>query len=69
MNTDVKKVERFTTQCLAGLRRAEALRPQIITREPRTVAEALVRYNELLTASEPIDPTTNRSFWTAHGSC
>ena len=28
--TDVKKVERFTTQCLAGLRRAEALRPRII---------------------------------------
>ena len=26
-------------------------------------------YNELLTASEPADPTTNRSFWTAHGSC
>jgi len=51
VNTDVKKVERFTTQCLAGLRRAEALRPQIITREPRTVAEALVRYNELLTAA------------------
>jgi len=50
-DTDVKKVERFTTQCLAGLRRAEALRPQIITREPRTVEEALVRYNELLTAA------------------
>jgi len=50
LDTDVKKVERFTTQCLAGLRRAEALRPQIITREPRTVDEALVRYNELLTA-------------------
>jgi hypothetical protein len=27
--TDVKKVERFTTQCLAGLRRAEALRAQL----------------------------------------
>jgi hypothetical protein len=26
-------------------------------------------YNELLTTTEPADPTTNRSFWTAHGSC
>ena len=26
-------------------------------------------YNELLTTSEPADPTTDRSFWTAHGSC
>jgi hypothetical protein len=26
-------------------------------------------YNELLTTSEPADPTINRSFWTAHGSC
>jgi len=49
--TDVKKVERFTAQCLAGLRRAEALRPQIIAEAPRTVDEALVRYNELLTAA------------------
>ncbi|HEX4419678.1 MAG TPA: M3 family metallopeptidase [Kofleriaceae bacterium] len=52
----MKKVERFTTQCLAGLRRAEALRPQIIGTDgapapPRTVAETLVRYNELLTAA------------------
>jgi Zn-dependent oligopeptidase len=47
--TDVKKVERFTTQCLAGLRRAQALRPQLIA-APRTVDQALERYNELLTA-------------------
>jgi hypothetical protein len=26
-------------------------------------------YNELLTPAEPADPMTNRSFWTAHGSC
>ena len=26
-------------------------------------------YNELLTSSEPADPTSERSFWTAHGSC
>jgi thimet oligopeptidase len=49
--TDVKKVERFTTQCLAGLRRAEALRPQIIAGAPRTIDETLVRYNQLLTAA------------------
>jgi thimet oligopeptidase len=48
--TDVKKVERFTTQCLAGLRRAQALRPQLIA-APRTVDQALERYNELLTAT------------------
>jgi thimet oligopeptidase len=48
---DVKKVERFTAQCLAGLRRAEALRPQIISECARTVDDALVRYNELLTAA------------------
>src|SRR5262249_52780172 len=47
---DVKKVERFTTQCLAGLRRAQALRPQILTGAARTVDETLERYNELLTA-------------------
>jgi thimet oligopeptidase len=47
--TDVKKVERFTTQCLAGLRRAQALRPQLVA-APRTVDHALERYNELLTA-------------------
>ena len=26
-------------------------------------------YNEKLTKSEPIDPTHNRTFWTARGSC
>src|ERR1041384_1537105 len=49
--TDVKKVERFTGQCLAGLRRAEALRPQIIAATARTVNETLVAYNDLLTAA------------------
>ncbi|MEO7729767.1 MAG: M3 family metallopeptidase [Kofleriaceae bacterium] len=49
--TDVKKIERFSTQCLSGLRRAEALRPQIIAGAPRTVEGTLVRYNELLTAA------------------
>src|SRR6201995_5276837 len=49
--TDGKKVEGFTTQCLAGLRRAQALRPQILTTAPRTVDETLARYNQLLTAA------------------
>jgi thimet oligopeptidase len=35
----VKKVERFTTQCLAGLRRAEALRKDITTSAPGAVLE------------------------------
>jgi thimet oligopeptidase len=63
---DVKKVERFTMQCLAGLRRAETLRPQIIAGTsgasgapgtPRAAGtppeppEPLVRYNELLIAA------------------
>ena len=47
----VKKTERFTTECLEGLRRAQALRPQIIESSARTIDEALVRYNELLTAA------------------
>jgi thimet oligopeptidase len=47
---DVKKLERFTTQCLSGLRRAQVLRPQIIS-SARTVDETLERYNELLTAA------------------
>jgi Zn-dependent oligopeptidase len=60
LDIDVKKVERFTTQCLAGLRRAEALRPQIIAGASATSGtpgtpgapdETLVRYNELLTAA------------------
>jgi len=49
--TDVKKVERFTTQCLAGLRRAQALRPEVLTSAPPTVDETLGRYNQLLTAA------------------
>ncbi|HLL21033.1 MAG TPA: M3 family metallopeptidase, partial [Kofleriaceae bacterium] len=51
----VKKAERtpatFAADCLAGLRRAEALRPRIINEAPRTVDEGLTLYNELLTAA------------------
>jgi hypothetical protein len=35
----------------------------------RATAPGADTYNELLTGSEPVDPTVNRSFWTAHGSC
>ena len=45
----MKKVERtaeqFRTECLEGLRRAEALRPQIVTSSARTIDEALDHYN------------------------
>ena len=47
----VKKVERFSSRCLAGLRRAEALRPKIIDGAPRTIAGTLAPFNELLTAA------------------
>jgi thimet oligopeptidase len=51
----VKKSQRaaqtFADECLAGLRRAEALRPQISSSAARTVDDALVKYNELLTAA------------------
>ncbi len=47
----MKKIERFSTQCLSGLQRAQALRLQIVAGLPRTVDETLVRYNELMTAA------------------
>jgi Zn-dependent oligopeptidase len=50
----VKKAERaaegFRTECLEGLRRAQALRAEILA-APRTVDDALVLYNQLLTAA------------------
>ncbi|HWU86596.1 MAG TPA: hypothetical protein VN253_04950, partial [Kofleriaceae bacterium] len=50
----MKKSERaaqgFATECLEGLRRAQALRPEVLA-APRTAPEALVRYNQLLTAA------------------
>jgi len=46
-----KKAERFTAECLAGLRRAEALRPTIIAAAPHDVASTLQPYNALLTAA------------------
>ncbi len=54
-DTVVKKAERtaqtFVAECLAGLRRAEALRPEILALTARTVDETLDRYNQLLTAA------------------
>ncbi|MEJ7603327.1 MAG: M3 family metallopeptidase [Kofleriaceae bacterium] len=43
----MKKAERFRQRCLEGLRRAQELRPALVS-EP---ARALERYNELLTAA------------------
>jgi thimet oligopeptidase len=43
--------QKFRTDCLAGLSRAQALRPQIIQSSARTIDEALDRYNQLLTAA------------------
>ena len=52
---DVKKSDRtasaFAADCLAGLRRAQALRPKIIAAKARTRAGTLGPYNELLLAA------------------
>jgi thimet oligopeptidase len=42
--------KRFADDCLAGLRRAEMLRGEVL-RAPRTIDETLDRYNQLLTAA------------------
>jgi Zn-dependent oligopeptidase len=47
----VKKAERFSKGCLEGLRRAQALRPQIADAAPRTIDETLALYNQLLTSA------------------
>jgi thimet oligopeptidase len=47
----VKKAEQFRNECLAGLQRAQALRPQIVSSSARTIDEALALYNQLLTAA------------------
>jgi thimet oligopeptidase len=47
-----KTSERFAPDCLAGLRRAEALRPTIVSGDaPRTIAGTLEPYNALLMAA------------------
>src|SRR5215207_6472849 len=35
----------------------------------RATGDGANTYNEFLTPDEPADPTVNRTFWTAHGSC
>jgi hypothetical protein len=35
----------------------------------RATGDGANTYNEFLTPGEPADPTANRTFWTAHGSC
>ena len=35
----------------------------------RATAPGADTYNELLTPGEPVDPVTDRTFWTKHGSC
>jgi thimet oligopeptidase len=46
-----KETKRFTEECLAGLERAKALRPQVIAAKARTIAGTLVPYNQLLVAA------------------
>ena len=50
-----KETKKFTDECLAGLKRAQELRPQITAtptaKAPRTIEGTLVPYNELLTAA------------------
>jgi len=43
--------QQFRTECLAGLHRAQALRPEIIGSSAHTIDETLSRYNQLLTAA------------------
>jgi thimet oligopeptidase len=47
----VTREKQFASECLAGLRRAQALRAEIVAHAPRTVDETLARYNQLLTAA------------------
>ncbi|HEY3804988.1 MAG TPA: M3 family metallopeptidase [Kofleriaceae bacterium] len=46
-----KTSERFAAECLAGLRRAEALRPTVAAGSERTIASTLEPYNALLLAA------------------
>ncbi len=45
-----EQAKQFANDCLEGLRRAEALRPEIV-KAARTIDETLVRYNQLLTSA------------------
>jgi thimet oligopeptidase len=51
-STAVKKeTKKFTEQCLAGLKRAQQLRPEITGKAARTIEGTLVPYNDLLMAA------------------
>ncbi len=46
-----KETKKFTDECLAGLSRAQQLRPTIVAGAQRTIEATLVPYNALLTAA------------------
>ena len=46
-----KETKKFTDECLAGLSRAQQLRPTIVAGARRTIEATLVPYNALLTAA------------------
>jgi thimet oligopeptidase len=46
-----KAADRFAEQCLEGLHRAQALRPQIVAAPVRTIEHTLAPYNQLLMAA------------------
>ena len=46
-----KETKKFTDECLAGLKRAQELRPKIVAETQRTVEATLGKYNQLLTAA------------------
>ena len=48
MNKAARTPETFRQECLAGLHRAQALRPEIVETCARTIDAALDRYNQLL---------------------
>jgi thimet oligopeptidase len=51
-STAVKKeTKKFTEECLAGLKRAQQLRPEIVSAKQRTIEATLVAYNDLLMAA------------------
>jgi thimet oligopeptidase len=51
VNQGERTAAQFRTECLEGLRRAEALRTEITTSAARTIDDALERYNQLLMAA------------------
>ncbi len=50
-NALVSNIERFTVECLEGLRRAQQLRSEIVSAPSRTIEDTLSHYNQLLLAA------------------